>query len=128
MEFYEKYGYKLSQTSLKDLEKDSTCPVRWKEQWLLKGVKFVPSLPMIQGLYFEQEVIGEHGRVNHDTDKNQAGRIDSQDRAGEIAGHDQSHNDHEDRHDGNVELARRAPQEIVELFGGDGSYGERDPT
>lgn len=58
MSFYDKYGYVLSQTSLKDLEKEETCPLRWKGQWLEKVFKFEPNLAMTQGLYFEQQVIG----------------------------------------------------------------------
>lgn len=59
MEFYEKYGYVLSQTSLKDFEKEETCPVRWKGQWFDNLFKFEPNQAMIQGLYFEQQVIGD---------------------------------------------------------------------
>lgn len=58
MEFYEKYKYKASQTSIKDFEKEETCPLRWKKQWFEREFKFKASLPMIQGLYFEQLVIG----------------------------------------------------------------------
>ena len=58
MDFYKEYNYKASQTAIKDFEKEQTCPFRWKKQWLDKDISFVPSLPMIQGLYFEQLVIG----------------------------------------------------------------------
>lgn len=58
-EFYKKYGYVASQTAIKDFEKEETCPLRWKGQWFDKEFSFDPTLPMIQGLYFEQLVIGD---------------------------------------------------------------------
>jgi hypothetical protein len=58
MDFHEKYGFYTSQTAIKDFEKEHTCPLRWKSYWLDKEWDFVTSLPMEQGLYFEQQVIG----------------------------------------------------------------------
>jgi hypothetical protein len=61
-DFYKDYNYKASQTAIKDFEKETTCPWRWKRQWLEDDISFVPSLPMIQGLYFEQLVIGSSAK------------------------------------------------------------------
>ena len=58
MDIYKKYNFVRSQTALKDLESETTCPVRWKAQWLLKEMEIPPSLPMKMGQYFESLVIG----------------------------------------------------------------------
>lgn len=49
---------KLSQTSLKDLERDDGCPVKWKAKWIDKEIEFKASEVMNMGIYFETQVIG----------------------------------------------------------------------
>lgn len=48
----------ITQTSLKDLEKPSTCPFRWKSQWLEGLVPFSSNESMDRGKYFEYLCIG----------------------------------------------------------------------
>jgi len=48
----------FSQTSVKDLEKEETCPFRWKSQWLDGLIPFVSNEDMDKGKYFEQLFIG----------------------------------------------------------------------
>ena len=50
--------WKLSPTSLKDLEKDTTCPLRFKGQRIDKLFRTEPTDPMVMGLYFETLVFG----------------------------------------------------------------------
>ena len=47
-----------SQSSLKDLENEATCPSRWKFEWLDKGGRKPPNLPQMYGLHFERLVLG----------------------------------------------------------------------
>lgn len=49
---------KLSQTSVKDLENESTCPVRWKAQWIEGKITSPSTDAMTKGKYFEQLVLG----------------------------------------------------------------------
>lgn len=53
-----KKNFKLSKTTLTDLEKSSVCPVRWKSQWLERRWTFEPSVAMLKGMYFEYLAIG----------------------------------------------------------------------
>jgi len=55
----------LTQTSLKDLEKEETCPWRWKEQWLEGNVPFASNENMDKGKYFEQLILGS-GAISGD--------------------------------------------------------------
>lgn len=48
----------LSQTCVKDLEKDSTCPARWKGMWIDKTISFPANEHMEKGHYFEYLAIG----------------------------------------------------------------------
>lgn len=48
----------LTQTSLKDLENEDTCPFRWKSQWLDRLIPFQSSEHMEKGKYFEQLLLG----------------------------------------------------------------------
>lgn len=48
----------FSQTSVKDLEKEETCPFRWKSQWLDGLIPFKGSEAMDKGSYFEYLVLG----------------------------------------------------------------------
>jgi len=48
----------LSQTAVKDLEKDTTCPDRWRAQWLTKELHFPSNEDMDKGKYFEWRAIG----------------------------------------------------------------------
>lgn len=48
----------LTQTSLKDLENDETCPWRWKKQWIDREIKFKSNENMDKGSYFEGIVLG----------------------------------------------------------------------
>lgn len=48
----------FSQTSVKDLEKEETCPFRWKTQWLDRKIPFAKNEDMDKGSYFEQAFIG----------------------------------------------------------------------
>lgn len=47
-----------TQTSLKDLEKETTCPFRWKTQWLDGKIQMEPNEYMLRGLFFESLAIG----------------------------------------------------------------------
>lgn len=47
-----------SQTSVKDLEKEETCPYRWKSQWLDGLIPFTSNEDMDKGSYFEWLFIG----------------------------------------------------------------------
>lgn len=53
-----KENFKLSKTTLTDLEKDTVCPVKWKTQWLERRWKFEPNLAMLKGMFFEYLAIG----------------------------------------------------------------------
>jgi CRISPR/Cas system-associated exonuclease Cas4 (RecB family) len=48
----------FTQTAVKDLEKDETCPFRWKEQWIEGNVPFSSNPAMDKGKYFEQLILG----------------------------------------------------------------------
>ncbi len=48
----------FTQTSIKDLEKDSTCPARWKAQWLDKTIRWESNENMDRGKYFEWICLG----------------------------------------------------------------------
>lgn len=48
----------LSQTALKDLEKEETCPDRWRAQWIDKEISFPSNEDMDKGKYFEYLAIG----------------------------------------------------------------------
>jgi hypothetical protein len=48
----------LTQTSTKDLEAESTCPTRWKGQWLDKVISFPSNEDMDKGKYFEWLCLG----------------------------------------------------------------------
>jgi hypothetical protein len=48
----------LTQTALKDLEKDATCPDRWRGLWLDKELSFPSNEHMDKGKYFEWLCIG----------------------------------------------------------------------
>jgi hypothetical protein len=48
----------LTQTSLKDLEKDTTCPDRWRGLWLDKEFAFQSNEAMDKGKYFEWMSLG----------------------------------------------------------------------
>lgn len=59
MRYLEKYkDYNRSQSALKDFEKELTCPVRWKHQWLMNEFEYKPSDAMRMGLLFETLVLG----------------------------------------------------------------------
>jgi hypothetical protein len=65
-DFYKRYNFLKSQTSLKDLEKETTCPVRWRHQWLLKEFESQRTDPMTYGLYFEWLVYGKTAKDDFD--------------------------------------------------------------
>lgn len=48
----------LTQTALKDLEKDNTCPDRWRALWLDKEIEFPSNEDMDKGKYFEWLCLG----------------------------------------------------------------------
>lgn len=48
----------LTQTALKDLEKDTTCPDRWRGLWLDKELTFPSNEDMDKGKYFEWLCLG----------------------------------------------------------------------
>lgn len=48
----------LTQTALKDLEKDTTCPDRWRALWLDKEIEFPSNEDMDKGKYFEWLCLG----------------------------------------------------------------------
>lgn len=48
----------FTQTALKDLEKDSTCPDRWRALWLTKEIEFPSNEDMDKGKYFEWICLG----------------------------------------------------------------------
>ena len=51
-------NFYFSQTAVKDLEKEETCPVRWKNQWLDRAIPFQSSEDLDKGKYFEQLLLG----------------------------------------------------------------------
>jgi len=51
-----------SQSALKDLEKDETCPFRWKEQWVERKFNSKASPVMDQGNFFEYLCIGGNAK------------------------------------------------------------------
>ena len=48
----------FTQTALKDLEKDTTCPDRWRALWLDKEIQFPSNEDMDKGKYFEWLCLG----------------------------------------------------------------------
>jgi hypothetical protein len=54
----EQDNFYLTQTALKDLEKDSTCPDRWRALWLDKEFEFPSNEDMDKGKYFEWICLG----------------------------------------------------------------------
>lgn len=61
-------SFLLTQSSLKDLERDETCPFRWKAQWIDKIIPFKVSEDMDKGNYFEYLVLGKGAKGNETTD------------------------------------------------------------
>jgi hypothetical protein len=51
-----------TQSAVKDLEKDQTCPSRWKGQWLDRAFKSTTSEAANYGNYFEYLVIGANAK------------------------------------------------------------------
>lgn len=51
-----------SQSALKDLEGDNTCPFRWYKQWVAKEFNSKPTAPMEHGNYFEYLCIGGNAK------------------------------------------------------------------
>ena len=47
-----------TQTSVKDLEKEETCPTRWKAQWLDGLIPFKTNEDLDKGNYFEGVALG----------------------------------------------------------------------
>lgn len=47
-----------TQTALKDLEKDTTCPDRWRGLWIDKEIEFPSNEDMDKGKYFEWLCLG----------------------------------------------------------------------
>lgn len=56
----------LTQTALKDLEKESTCPDRWRALWLDKEIEFPSNEDMDKGKYFEWICLGGGAVVGGD--------------------------------------------------------------
>lgn len=52
----------LTQTSVKDLERLETCPLRWKAQWIDKSFSSPESLHMLKGKYFEWLLFGANAK------------------------------------------------------------------
>lgn len=50
--------FKLTQTCLKDLEKEETCPKRFYEQWVLKSFSSPETEAMRKGKFFEYLALG----------------------------------------------------------------------
>lgn len=59
---------RLSQSSVKDLEKESTCPTRWKAQWIDKLITSQSTEAQQKGKYFEQLVLGKGAIENEAVD------------------------------------------------------------
>lgn len=53
-----KFWFTVSQSSLKDLERDDCCPYKWKLSWIDR-IRQEPSVYMNQGSYFETKCLGE---------------------------------------------------------------------
>lgn len=51
-----------TQSALKDLEKDTTCPLRWYEQWVNKSISFPSSEAQDMGNFFEYLCIGANAK------------------------------------------------------------------
>lgn len=74
--FLEKYpDFKLSQTAMKDLEKEETCPAAFQSRWLEKLEDSKSSWPMTLGHYFETHCIGggAHGQKVEELPKQKNG-------------------------------------------------------
>jgi hypothetical protein len=61
-------NFYLTQTSVKDLEKDETCPARWKGQWLENLIRFPSNEDMDKGKYFEYLCLGGGATTDEVTD------------------------------------------------------------
>jgi hypothetical protein len=61
-------GFVWSQSALKDLEKDTTCPLRWSEQWLNRAFKVKATEPQDIGNYGEYLIIGKNAKADAVTD------------------------------------------------------------
>lgn len=57
---------KLSQSAVKDLENDKTCPTRWKAQWIDKSIVSPTTKAILYGKYFEQQCIGASAREDEE--------------------------------------------------------------
>src|SRR5690606_19073093 len=57
-----------TQSALKDLEKDSTCPLRWYEQWINRSFRQPPTEPQNIGNYGEYLIIGKNAKESAVTD------------------------------------------------------------
>jgi hypothetical protein len=66
---------KLTQSMLKDYEREETCPKRFYHQWVEKEITQEPSLPMLKGSYFDFLCLGRnaHGESITDLPKNKNG-------------------------------------------------------
>lgn len=58
--------FSFSQTSIKDLERDETCPFRWKSQWVDKLIPFKKSEDLDKGKYFEYLALGKGAIAGED--------------------------------------------------------------
>ena len=54
-----------TQSLVKDIEKEETCPERFRGQWVDKEFKSEPNTHMIAGLYFEQLALGRSAQEDH---------------------------------------------------------------
>lgn len=52
----------LTQSAVKDFEKEATCPARWKAQWVDKLISFPESLHLKKGNYFEWLILGQNAQ------------------------------------------------------------------
>lgn len=52
----------LTQSAVKDFEKESTCPARWRAQWLDKLISFQETDHMKKGNYFEWLILGANAQ------------------------------------------------------------------
>lgn len=54
--------FRLTQTAVKDFEQKTTCPLRWKSQWIDRQFKQPESLHMLKGKYFEYLLFGANAK------------------------------------------------------------------
>jgi hypothetical protein len=52
----------LTQSAVKDFEKESTCPARWKAQWVDRLISFQETDHMKKGNYFEWLILGANAK------------------------------------------------------------------